>query len=116
MIYFDKAKFFGKYVIVNKVLSPDDELELPRTNTIKETYDFILDDLAEAAKGLPTTGPTGSITKGAALALKAEVALHGAAYIESGKDEYYHVITSYSIHYTKLYDLVLQTQIKMPRW
>ena len=91
LVYFKKAKLFGKYIIVDKVLTQDDELMLPRSETIKETYDFILGDLTKAAEGLPVNAPAGSITKGAALALKAEVALHGAAYIESGKEEYYQI-------------------------
>jgi len=89
LVYFKQAKLFGKYVIVDKVLTPEDELALPRTNTIKETYDFILSDLDFAIANLPESGENGTLTKGFALALKAEVALHGAAYIESGQEDYY---------------------------
>jgi len=91
MIYFSKARIFGKYIIVDKVLTPEDDLKLPRTSTIKATYDFILKDLADAADGLPTDAATGQLTKGAALALRAEVALQGAAYIETGKADYYQI-------------------------
>lgn len=92
LIYFSRARLFGKYIIVDKVLTTDDELELPRTSTIKETYDFILNDLGDdVIDGLPTTAEAGALTKGAALALKAEVALHGAAYIETGKSDYYKI-------------------------
>ncbi|GAB3648688.1 RagB/SusD family nutrient uptake outer membrane protein [Echinicola sediminis] len=91
LIYFSKARLFGKYVIVDKVLSPNDDLKLPRSETIKDTYDFILNDLKEAAEDLPeaTAVKKGQLTKGAAYAIMAEVALHGAAYVESGKQEYY---------------------------
>lgn len=92
MIYFSRARLFGKLMIVDRVLDPEEDMELPRTSTVKETYDFILNDLEEAAPDLPvsvSSSETGMLTRGAAYALMAEVALHGAAYIESGEDEYY---------------------------
>lgn len=89
MIYFNKARLFGKFILIDKVLKPEDELQLGRSKTIKETYDFILNDLKDAVADLPENAENGYFTKGAALALKAEVALHGASYIETGQDEYY---------------------------
>lgn len=91
LMYWNKARMFGKYVVVDKVLSPGDELQLPRTATIKDTYDFILKDLQEAADDLPLAEDvkTGHLTKGVAYAFLAEVALHGAAYIEEGKTDYW---------------------------
>lgn len=94
MIYFSRARLFGKLMIVDRVLDPEEKMELPRTETIKDTYDFILKDLQDAAAKLPTSiksSETGILTRGAAYALMAEVALHGAAYIESGQDEYYNI-------------------------
>ena len=94
MIYFSRARLFGKLMIVDRVLDPEEKMELPRTETIKDTYDFILKDLQDAAAELPTSiksSETGILTRGAAYALMAEVALHGAAYIESGQDEYYNI-------------------------
>ena len=89
MIYYKQARLFGKYVIIDHVLTSDEDLKLPRSETIKDTYDFILADLDYAAENLPETGVTGELTKGAALALETEVAIHGAAYIESGSEDYY---------------------------
>ncbi|PWJ57955.1 putative outer membrane starch-binding protein [Dyadobacter jejuensis] len=93
LMYYSKARLFGKYVIVDHVLSEEDDFKLPRTNTIKETYDFIVKDLQEASLALPDKGAVaaGQLTKGAALAMLAEISLHGAAYIESGKTEYYQI-------------------------
>lgn len=94
MIYFSRARLFGKLMIVDRVMNPDEEMKLPRTKTIKETYDFILKDLQEAAVDLPnsvSSSEAGSLTQGAAYALMAEVALQGAAYIESGQEEYYQI-------------------------
>lgn len=42
MIYFNKARLFGKFVLIDKVLTPEDELQLGRSKTIKETYDLYL--------------------------------------------------------------------------
>lgn len=92
MIYFSRARLFGKLMIVDRVMDTEEDMQLSRTATIKETYDFILKDLQEAAPDLPvsvSSSETGMLTQGAAYALMAEVALHGAAYIESGQDEYY---------------------------
>ncbi|GGZ38064.1 membrane protein [Echinicola pacifica] len=93
LMYFSKARIFGKYIIVDKVLTPEDDLELPRSATIKDTYDFIVNDLQEAAVDLPSAGAAekGQLTQGAAYAMLAEVALHGAAYIETGQQEYYQI-------------------------
>lgn len=93
MIYFSRARWFGKLMIVDRVLNPEENMEFSRTATIKETYDFILNDLKDAAKDLPKTliNQQGMLTKGVAYALLAEAALHGAAYIESGQNEYYSI-------------------------
>ena len=78
-------------MIVDNVLTPDDDMELSRTKTIKETYDFILKDLDEAIERLPVDVASGRISKGAAYALKAEVCLQGAAYLDdtNEKRDYY---------------------------
>lgn len=94
MIYFSRARLFGKVMIVDRVLDPEEKMELPRTETIKDTYDFILKDLQDAVADLPISlksSEIGMLTQGAAYAFMAEVALHGAAYIESGQDEYYNI-------------------------
>ena len=90
MIYFSRARFFGKLMLVKELADKDEDMtKYGRTATVKETYDFILQDLEEAAGGLKVSEPTGMPTRGAAYAMLAEVALHGAAYIENGQEEYY---------------------------
>ncbi|SMO32486.1 Starch-binding associating with outer membrane [Saccharicrinis carchari] len=88
---FTAARKFGRIIIVEEVLNPEDDLLLSRTASIKDTYDFIANDLQMAADLLPTQVATGRIGKGAAYALLAEVALHGAAYLDNSadKDAYY---------------------------
>lgn len=93
MVYYMQARTFGKYVIIEEVLTPEDELKLPRSATIKDTYDFIIKDLQEAAPNLPVSVPSGAISRGAAYALLAEAALQGAAYLDnpSDKNTYYQI-------------------------
>ena len=87
IVYYDLARKFGRVVIVDRVLTPDDELKLARTATIKATYDFIIKDLQDAAVDLPVSAESGNLTRGAAYALLAEVALQGAAYLENAGDK-----------------------------
>lgn len=91
MIYFSRARLFGKLMLVKELVDAESDMTLPRTATVKETYDFILDDLKEAAPDLPVEAAAGALSRGVAYALLGEVALHGAAYIESGQDEYYRI-------------------------
>lgn len=58
--------------------------------------------MKDAASGLPENAENGYFTKGAALALKAEVALHGASYIETGKEDYYKEVKTSSEELFKL--------------
>lgn len=91
IVYYTRARLFGRLMIVDCVLTPDDDLMFPRSKTIKETYDFIINDLTEAAEGLPVTASAGALTKGAAYALKAAVCLQGAAFLTDSneKRDYY---------------------------
>ncbi len=91
MTYFAAARKFGRLMIVDKVMTPKDEMNLPRTKTIKKTYDFIISDLKNATKLLPADVKLGTPGKGAAYALLAEVCLHGAAYLDdqAQRNEYY---------------------------
>lgn len=91
MIYYKKALLFGKYIKIDHVLDVDDEFQLPRTKTIKETYDFVINDLKDAAPNLPITATAGHLTQAAAYAMLAEVALQAASFAETGRDEYFDI-------------------------
>ena len=91
MIYFMRARLFGKLMLVKELIDPEADMKFPRTATVKETYDFILNDLREAAPDLPVDAPSGALSRGVAYALLGEAALHGAAYIENGQEEYYRI-------------------------
>ena len=91
MIYFMRARLFGKLMLVKELIDPEADMKFPRTATVKETYDFILNDLREAAPDLPVDAPSGALSRGVAYALLGEAALNGAAYIENGQEEYYRI-------------------------
>ncbi|HRQ51618.1 MAG TPA: RagB/SusD family nutrient uptake outer membrane protein, partial [Agriterribacter sp.] len=89
--YWSLYRLFGEVPIVTTELDiEDEELYAPRA-TRKETVDFILKDLDDAAADLPeksalSGGDIGRVTKGAANALKARVALFEGTWGKSRGD------------------------------
>lgn len=81
LVYVTRAKSFGGYPIIDKTLTIDDELSLPRAS-IKETFDYGIGLLEKAAELLNKTSPSGRPNKGAAYALLSEAYLNAAAYIK----------------------------------
>lgn len=81
LVYVTRAKSFGGYPIIDKTLTPDDDLSLPRAS-IKETFDYGLDLLEKSAELLNKTSASGRSNKGAAYALLSEAYLNAAAYIK----------------------------------
>lgn len=79
MIYFWQARRFGGLIIVDRVLTPNDELKLSRSSE-EETYNFIITDIEEAIKGLPETAAIGRLDKAAAYAFLNMVALQAGNY------------------------------------
>lgn len=74
MFYFEMVKRYGGVILLDKVLTMEDNWEIPRSSE-KECYDFILEDLKKATEMLPASYGSrekGRATKGAALALKQE--------------------------------------------
>lgn len=80
MINFFLVKRFGRFIWIDKVLTPDDELELPLTADATESYQIVMKDIDDAIAGLPETSASGRANKYVAQALKSEVALQAAAY------------------------------------
>lgn len=81
-LYFQKVRYFGGIPIIDKIMTTDDELNLPR-NTEEECMDFIIKDLDFASKNLPdkwSGSDWGRATAGAALALKARAELHAGLF------------------------------------
>lgn len=83
LIYVTRAKSFGGYPIIKETLTPDDELSLSRAS-IKETFDYGIELLEDAAELLNETSLSGIPNKGAAYALLSEAYLNAAAYIKYG--------------------------------
>ncbi|QNN40409.1 RagB/SusD family nutrient uptake outer membrane protein [Pedobacter roseus] len=81
--YFIYAKLYGGLQVIDRELSPDENLQIPR-KSIKETYDFILSDLDKAASSLPAVAERGRASSSAANALSMRVALQAAAYVDGG--------------------------------
>lgn len=79
--YITRAKAFGGYPIIDKTLTPDDELDLPRASA-KETFDYGIGLLEKAADLLNKTSPSGRPNKGAAYALLSEANINAAAFIK----------------------------------
>lgn len=79
MINYWMVRRFGGIMIVDKVLTPEDELKLPRS-TEADALTFILKDLDDAVEGLPETAEQGRLTKAAAHAFITTVALHSGDY------------------------------------
>ncbi len=79
-LYFYLTQFYGDVQLITKTLSFTDPELYGKRDPKAPIVDFILNELDSAAIKLPTTYPKstdlGRITKGAALALKARVALY----------------------------------------
>ncbi|GAB2792394.1 RagB/SusD family nutrient uptake outer membrane protein [Rhabdobacter roseus] len=86
-LYSYLTAFYGDVPLITKSLNID-ELYGPR-DPKEQIIDFILQELEESATHLPTAIPTGAnlgrINKGAALALKARVALYNKRYAVAEK-------------------------------
>lgn len=87
--YLELTQYFGKVAIVTEVL-PYDAPNVPR-NSVEEVRSFILNELAEAATGLPEKyngsylNESGRVTRYGALALRARAALYFGNYTEAEK-------------------------------
>lgn len=94
MLYYDLARKGGRYIWVDRVLTPEDDFNLPLTKDIVESYQHVLTDIREAIPGLPESAVAGRLTKGAGYSLLSEVCLTAAAYtndaaaLQNGKSLY----------------------------
>lgn len=78
--YFNLLRDFGGVPIIDKVLTTEDDLLYGPRNSREQVVDYIMNDLDDAINVLPiesdiSSGDKGRVSKGAALALKAHVAL-----------------------------------------
>lgn len=84
--YFLFTRQYGGMQIIDRVLSTEDDLQIPRAS-IGETYDFIIKDLKDAASLLAEAKDVkrGLASSTAAYALLMRVANQAAAYVDGGK-------------------------------
>jgi tetratricopeptide (TPR) repeat protein len=80
MIYYHQARMFGLVVWVDRVLTMDDEFELPTTPDVKTSYGYIIRDLEDAIPDMPEETPAGRANRYAAYALLTRACLQAAAY------------------------------------
>lgn len=87
LVYFNQAQRMGRFVPIQRVLSPDDTLDFktPLTESPAESYDLIINDFDRAIDGLPEDSHSGRLNKYAALAYKSEAALQAYAYTKDNK-------------------------------
>ena len=92
-VYFTMAKRYGGLPIIANVqeFSSDFESLNVARSSCKDTYDFILKDLQEAADGMSKVKSLGRANAYVALALKSRVALFAASIAKYGTD-YIHVV------------------------
>lgn len=86
--HFELLKRYGGVPIIDRTLALDEDLNITR-NSFEATVDFILSDLDEAIKFLPTPeeiagGELGRASTGTALALKSKVLLLAASDLFNG--------------------------------
>lgn len=88
MIYYDLARRGGRYMWVDRVLTENDNFEIPLTKDIVESYSHVLQDLREAIVDLPEEMVAGRLNKNAGLALLSEICLTAAAYTDNAQALY----------------------------
>ena len=87
MIFFDQARKMGRFVPVTQVFSVEhpEEVNIPMTSTVAQSYDIIINDLTKAADYLPTSNMPGLPTRYAAGVLLSRAALQAYAYTNDSK-------------------------------
>ncbi|MDR2119446.1 MAG: RagB/SusD family nutrient uptake outer membrane protein [Tannerella sp.] len=99
-LYYRQARTMGRFVWVDKVLSPADTtangLALPTTKSTTESYTYLINDIREAIPDLPETAVSGDLSRDVAYAFLSEIALQGAAYEtdQAKKKEWLHLVVS----------------------
>ncbi|MFK8163981.1 MAG: RagB/SusD family nutrient uptake outer membrane protein, partial [Lewinella sp.] len=73
--YFELVRVFGKVPLIDRLISPEEALEIGRSEVV-DIYRFIEEDLLFASENLPTVYPTdlkGKITRQATIGLRAKL-------------------------------------------
>ena len=90
--YFQLVRIYGPVVLLgDKIIKPDENLQIPRSS-IDECIEYITTELAAAAGDLPVVPNSdqdyGRITKGIALAYRAQALMYAASPLFNGNTDY----------------------------
>jgi hypothetical protein len=90
--YFQLVRIYGPVVLMGEeVVEPDANLQIPRSS-LDECVAYITTELAKAANDLPTVPASdvdyGRITKGLAMAIRAEALMYAASPLFNGNADY----------------------------
>lgn len=87
LIYYFQAQRMGRFVPVQRVLSPTDTVDFkaPLTSSTLESYELIMADFNKAIEDLPEESASGRLNKYAALAFKSQACLQAYAYTNDEK-------------------------------
>lgn len=87
MIFFDQARLMGRFVPVRQVFTIEapEEVKIPMTANVSESYDIVIEDLNKAVKNLPTENLAGLPTRYAAGVLLSRAALQAYAYTKEDR-------------------------------
>ncbi|KYP15994.1 RagB/SusD family nutrient uptake outer membrane protein [Flavihumibacter sp. CACIAM 22H1] len=94
--YYYMAQRFGGVMIVKEVLDQNTPDFKFTRSTIQEVYDFILEDLTQAAADLPATAVSGRASSTAAQAFISRIGLQAAAYVPAKKQDYLQMVVTAS--------------------
>lgn len=87
LVYFHQAQRMGRFVPIQRVLSPEDNeaFKTPLTRDLAESYEIIFADFEKASKELPEESASGRLNRYAALAYMSEAALQAYSYTKDVK-------------------------------
>ena len=111
MIFFDQARKMGRFVPVTQVFSVErpEEVNIPMTSTVAQSYDLVINDLIKAADYLPTSNMPGLPTRYAAGVLLSRAALQAYAYTNDSK--YLDIAIEYATDVTQNSGVSLATNL-----
>lgn len=87
LLFFDQTRKMGRFVPITKVLTVEDkdDFRTPVTETVAESYEYVMDDLDIACTDLPETSKAGRANRYAALLIRSRAALQAYAYTKNEK-------------------------------
>jgi len=105
--YFAMAKRYGGVPLITEVqeLSGDTMALYPKRNTEKEVYDFILQEMDEISKILPSSTDAGRANRWAALALRSRAALFAGSIAQFGTQQLNGLLGFPSGDHTRYYQI-----------